>query len=57
MRQLDMNETGIRVAEYPSLLFDADKAVVTYNVSRPLLPPGDSLKFRGLPISWFYENK
>jgi len=57
MRQLNLNETGIRVAEYSSLLFVGNKAVITYDVVGRGLPPGVSLKLRVLPISWFYENK
>ncbi len=57
LKALGLNETGIRVAEYSSLIFVDDKAVITYDVGGPALPPGASLKLRVLPISWFYENK
>ena len=45
------------MAEYPSLIFIGDKAVITYDVAGPSLPRGCSLKLRVLPIEWFYENK
>ncbi len=53
LKELGLSETGIRVAEYSSLLFVGDKAVITYDVGGPLLSPGVSLRLRVLvsPLS------
>ena len=52
MKELGLRDTGILVAEYSSLIFVGDVAVITYDVAPS---PGCALKLRILPTSWFYE--
>ena len=56
MKKLGMNPDGIIVAEYSSLVFVQDKAVITYDVSS-WKHPGCSLKLCVLPKEWFHGEE
>ena len=53
-RELGLQPGGHAMAEYPSMIFVGDRAVITYDV---VPAPGCALKLRILPVSWFYENE
>jgi len=53
--EFGMKEDGIVWAEYTSMIFVDDWAVITYDVVEEGVP-GCSLKLRILPKEWFYEG-
>lgn len=52
-RELGLKPEGYMLAEYTSMIFVGDHAIITYDVAPA---PGCALKLRVLPVGWFYEN-
>ncbi len=57
LEKVGLRDTPFRQAEYASLIFVGDNAVITYDVTGHGLPRGNSLMLRILPLRWFYENE
>ena len=54
MKELGLEDNGVAMAEYSSLLFVGKMAVITYDVYGTGMV-GHALHFRILPVEWFYE--
>jgi len=55
MEELGLEDNGVTMAEYSSLLFVGHMAVITYDVYGTGMI-GHALQLRILPVEWFYEN-
>ena len=55
MKDLGLRDNGVTMAEYTSLLFVGERAVITYDVygTGSL---GHALNLRVLPLKWFYKK-
>lgn len=55
MKELGLQDNGVTMAEYSSLLFVGRMAVITYDIYGTGMI-GHALQLRILPVEWFYEN-
>lgn len=55
MKELGLEDNGVLMAEYSSLLFVGRMAVITYDVYGTGML-GHALQLRILPLEWFYET-